>query len=103
MEGGDALSVAMARHSDIFPPLMVNMVRAGEVGGFLDKMMLSVADSFESDVRLRGKMKSAMTYPVVVFVMAILAVIGMLLFIVPVFSKMFADLGGKLPRRPGSS
>jgi type IV pilus assembly protein PilC len=73
------------------------MVRAGEVGGFLDKVLLQIAANFEAEVKLRGKIKSAMTYPVVVFVMAVLAVIGMLLFIVPIFAKMFSDLGGKLP------
>src|SRR3954453_270135 len=73
------------------------MVRAGEVGGFLDKVMLQIAENYEAEVKLRGKIKSAMTYPVVVFVIAILATIGMLLFIVPIFAKMFSDLGGTLP------
>ena len=82
---------------DVFPPLMINMVKAGEVGGFLDQVLVSVADNFEAEVKLRGKIKSAMTYPVVVFVIAILAVIGMLLFIVPVFAGMFSSLGGELP------
>ncbi|GEN78848.1 type II secretion system F family protein [Actinotalea fermentans] len=97
VETGSALSASLAKHQDTFPPLMVNMVRAGEVGGFLDQVLLSIAANFESEVRLRGKIKSAMTYPVVVFVIAILAVIGMLLFIVPVFADMFAGLGGELP------
>ena len=87
----------MAKHPDVFPPLMVNMCRAGEVGGFLDAVLLQIAENYEAEVKLRGKVKSAMTYPVVVFVIAILAVIGMLLFIVPVFAGMFADLGGELP------
>ena len=76
---------------------MVNMIRAGEVGGFLDAVLLQIAENYEAEVKLRGKVKSAMTYPVVVFVIAILAVIGMLLFIVPVFAGMFEDLGGELP------
>lgn len=97
VETGQALSQALARHADVFPPLMVNMVRAGEVGGFLDQVLLQVATNYEAEVRLRGKIKAAMTYPVVVFVIAILAVIGMLLFIVPVFASMFEDLGAGLP------
>jgi type IV pilus assembly protein PilC len=97
VEAGQSLSSALAKHPKVFPPLVVNMVRAGEVGGFLDRVMLQIAANFEAEVKLRGKIKSAMTYPVVVFVMAILAVIGMLLFIVPIFAKMFSDLGGKLP------
>jgi type IV pilus assembly protein PilC len=97
VEGGEALSTAMARHPRVFPPLMVNMCRAGEVGGFLDDVLEQVASNLEAEVKLRGKIKSAMTYPTVVFVIAILAVVGMLLFIVPVFTKMFAQLGGELP------
>jgi type IV pilus assembly protein PilC len=73
------------------------MCRAGEVGGFLDRVLVQVADNFEAEVKLRAKIKSAMTYPTVVFVIAILAVVGMLLFIVPVFAGMFASLGGTLP------
>ncbi|WP_136520041.1 MULTISPECIES: type II secretion system F family protein [Cellulomonas] len=97
VEVGVAFSVALGRHPDVFPPLMVNMVRAGEVGGFLDQVLVSVANNFEAEVKLRGKIKSAMTYPVVVFVVAILAMIGMLLFIVPIFANMFSSLGGELP------
>ena len=97
VETGQALSAAMAKHPDAFPPLMVNMIRAGEIGGFLDSVLLQLAENYEAEVKLRGKVKSAMTYPVVVFVIAIVAVIGMLLFIVPVFAHMFDDLGGTLP------
>lgn len=97
VETGNPLSGALANHPRIFPPLMVNMVRAGEVGGFLDGVLLQIAENYEAEVKLKGKIKSAMTYPVVVFVMAILAVTGMLLFIVPVFAKMFDGLGAPLP------
>lgn len=97
VETGVALSAALAKHPLVFPPLMINMVRAGEVGGFLDEVLLSIAANFEAEVKLRAKIKSAMTYPVVVFVIAILATVGMLLFIVPVFANMFESLGGELP------
>jgi type IV pilus assembly protein PilC len=97
IETGSSLSVAMAKHPNVFPPLMINMIRAGEVGGFLDGVLLQLAENYEAEVKLRGKVKSAMTYPVVVFVIAIIAVVGMLLFIVPVFAGMFEDLGGELP------
>ena len=97
VEGGAALSAAMAKHDTVFPPLMINMCRAGEVGGFLDKVLQQIAENMESEVKLRAKIKSAMTYPVVVFVISVVAVIGMLLFIVPVFTGMFASLGGTLP------
>ncbi len=97
VETGRAFSQGLARHPKVFPPIMINMVKAGEVGGFLDTTLVSIAENFEKEVALRGKIKSAMTYPVVVFFIAILAVIGMLLFIVPVFAAMFANLGGELP------
>ncbi len=97
VEAGASLSNALAKHPLTFPPLMINMVRAGEVGGFLETSLLAVADNFEAEVKLRGTIKSAMTYPVVVFVMAILATVGMLLFIVPIFQDMFDGLGGELP------
>ena len=97
IETGNSLSAGMAKHPDVFPALMVNMCRAGEVGGFLDSVMLQIAANYEAEVKLRGKVKSAMTYPVVVFVIAIIAVIGMLLFIVPVFAGLFTQLGGTLP------
>jgi type IV pilus assembly protein PilC len=97
IEVGNSLSVAMAKHPEVFPPLMVNMCKAGEVGGFLDSVLLQIAENYEAEVKLKGKIKSAMTYPVVVLVMALLAVVGMLLFIIPVFAEMFAGLGGELP------
>jgi type IV pilus assembly protein PilC len=97
VETGSALSTSLGKHPKVFPPLMVNMTRAGEVGGFLDQVLLQVAENYEAEVKLRGKVKSAMTYPIVVLVMALLAVTGMLLFIVPIFAKMFEGLGGELP------
>lgn len=97
IENGNSLSGSLVKHTDTFPPLMINMIKAGEVGGFLDGVLLQLAENYEAEVKLRGKVKSAMTYPVVVFVIAILAVVGMLLFIVPVFAKMFSELGGELP------
>ncbi|MET3564978.1 type IV pilus assembly protein PilC [Leifsonia sp. 563] len=97
VEAGTALSDAFRKYDDVFPPLMVNMVRAGETGGFLDGALDSVATNFEKEVKLRGTIKSALTYPVIVLIMSVLAVVGMLLFIVPVFDNMFKSLGGQLP------
>jgi len=97
VETGVALSTSLGKYPEAFPPLMVNMCRAGEVGGFLDSVLLQIAENYEAEVKLRGKVKAAMTYPVVVFCMAILAVTGMLLFIVPTFASMFDGLGGELP------
>jgi type IV pilus assembly protein PilC len=97
VETGNALSAAMQKHPKVFPPLMVNMTKAGEIGGFLDSVLLQVAENYEAEVKLRGKVKSAMTYPIVVLVMALLCVTAMLIFIVPVFATMFKDLGATLP------
>src|SRR3954463_15176422 len=97
VETGNSLSAAMAKHEQVFPPLMVNMTRAGEVGGFLDAVLLQIAENYEAEVKLRSKIKAAMTYPVVVFCIAMLAVVGMLLFIVPTFAGLFKTLGGTLP------
>lgn len=97
VETGAAFSEALARHHETFPPLMIHLVRAGEAGGFLDEALESIAGTFEADVKLRQTIKSALTYPVVVLVMAVVATIGMIVFIVPIFKQMFADLGGELP------
>ena len=97
VESGHSLSSALAADPATYPPFMIHMARAGEAGGFLDGALKQVAETFEADVKLRGKVKSAMTYPVVVLVMALLMCVGMLLFIVPIFETMFDDLGGELP------
>lgn len=97
VEEGGTFSESLAKHPRIFPPLFVNLVRAGEVGGFLETSLESVAKSYEKEVELKATIKSALTYPVVVLFMALLAVVGMIVFIVPVFEELFAGLGGTLP------
>lgn len=97
VEAGNSLSASFAKWPRVFPPLMISMARAGEAGGFLDTAMRQIADNFEAEVKLRSKIKAALTYPTVVFCMAILMCIAMLIFVVPVFQKMFEDLGGELP------
>jgi type IV pilus assembly protein PilC len=97
VEAGLSLSEALEKHPKVFNRLYVEMVRAGEVGGILDGVLLRIADQLEGDQDLRRKVKSAMTYPTVVLIMAILAAAVMLIFIVPIFAQMFEDLGGTLP------
>jgi len=97
VERGSSLSAAMSKHPKVFSNLFVAMVRAGETGGQLDTVLLRVADNLEADYRLRQKVKSAMTYPVVVALIAVALVTIMLLFVVPTFAAMFEDLGGELP------
>lgn len=97
VEAGNSLSSAMGKHQKVFPPLMVNMIKAGEIGGFLDSVLLQIAENYEAEVKLRSKIKSAMTYPVVVACIAVIALIVMLTFVVPTFAKIFQQLGTKLP------
>jgi type IV pilus assembly protein PilC len=97
VEKGTSLSAALARHPKIFNRRYVSMVRAGEIGGFLDQVLVKVVETFEKEVALRGKIRSAMTYPVVVFIMVIGIVSAMLIFIVPTFANLYASLGGTLP------
>ncbi|GGE81872.1 type II secretion system F family protein [Mycetocola zhadangensis] len=97
VETGVSLSDAMRKHDRDFPPIMINMVKAGETGGFLDKALETVATNFEKEAELKNTIKSAMTYPVVVVGMVVIAVAGMLIFIVPVFKEMFEGMGGSLP------
>ena len=97
VERGSSLSGAMSKHPKVFSNLFVAMVRAGETGGQLDNVLMRVADNFEADHKLRQKVKSAMTYPVVVAGIAAFLVTIMLLFVVPTFAGMFTSLGGELP------
>jgi len=97
VEQGTSLSDALLKHPMAFPPLMIHMIRAGEAGGFLDEALVGTANNFESEAKLRDTIKSALTYPVIVLVMALVAVVGMLIFIVPIFDKMFADFDAELP------
>jgi type IV pilus assembly protein PilC len=95
--GGGSLSGSMAKHDRIFPRLMIAMVRAGETGGMIDRALEQIADSLEKDTALRGKIKSAMTYPAIVLGFTFVLIAAVLIFIVPIFEAMFANLGGELP------
>ncbi len=97
VEQGSSLSAALETHPNVFNNLYVSMVRAGEVGGALDETLVRLADTLEASVRLRSKVKSAMAYPLVVLVLIVVIVTGMLVFVVPIFEGMYADLGGTLP------
>jgi len=97
VEAGQSLSDSMAKHPKVFPPIFINMVRAGETGGVLDEVLLRVADHFERDLALKAKIKSAMTYPVAMGFLVLLILAAMMIFVVPTFESMFASLGGELP------
>lgn len=97
VEQGQSLSGAMEKHPKAFNDLYIAMVKAGETGGVLDNVLLRVADNIEKEVELRRKVKSAMTYPLVVVILVSFILGGMLLFVVPQFETIYAQLGGKLP------
>lgn len=97
IEGGGSLSEALARHPRTFNNLYVNMVRAGEIGGVLETVLNKIAEFLEKNQALKGKIKSAMMYPVVVAVLAALIVGFILIFILPKFTDIFAQLGAELP------
>jgi type IV pilus assembly protein PilC len=98
VEGGMVLSKAFARHPKVFNRLYVSMIEAGESSGTLDKVLDRAATQIEKDNKLRRRVKGAMVYPSVVITFASIVLTFMLLFIVPVFAKIFEDLNGELPK-----
>jgi type IV pilus assembly protein PilC len=97
VEAGLLLSEAMARHPRVFSRLYVAMVEAGEAAGVLDVVLDRVAYQIEKETRIKRRVKGAMMYPAAVLIFATLVLIGMLMFLVPVFTGIFESLGGELP------
>src|SRR6185436_19411065 len=98
VEGGDSFSEALQKHPKAFSRLYVSMVSAGEKGGLLAEILSRLATYLENTARLRKKVKSAMMYPTVVTVVAILITIFLLVKVVPVFSEIFQSFGADLPK-----
>jgi type IV pilus assembly protein PilC len=97
VERGVSLSAALKEHPKAFNELYVAMVRAGEASGSLDKALLSLAESMEKQVKLRGEIKSALAYPVAALGIVVVIATAMLLFIVPIFRNIYKSLNGTLP------
>ena len=97
VESGSTYADALRRHPKIFSELYVNMVAAGEAGGILDTILNRLAAYIEKAMKLKKKVKGAMIYPAVVTCVAVLVIAVIMIFVVPTFSKMFANLGGTLP------
>ena len=97
VESGSTLAEALKKFPNEFDDLFVNMIAAGEAGGILDTILRRLSAYMEKAARLKSKVKGAMTYPIVTLIIAgaVLAVI--LVFVIPVFEEMFADMGGQLP------
>jgi type IV pilus assembly protein PilC len=100
VERGTSLSAALEKHPKAFDRLYVSMVRAGEVGGVLDETLNRLADMMEANLHLRSKVKSAMAYPAVVGCLILAVTTGMIMFVVPVFTNMYAEMGGPDARLP---
>ncbi|MHB1538365.1 MAG: type II secretion system F family protein [Solirubrobacteraceae bacterium] len=97
VEAGLSLSDAFGRHPKVFSPLFVSMARAGEIGGVLEGSLLRVADQLEHDAAMRKQVRSAMVYPTFVVTFAVLVLLALVAFLIPVFEKVFKQFGGKLP------
>ncbi len=100
VEAGTTLGDAFAKYPDVFSEVYVNMVKAGEAGGILDEILKRVAGQTEKDASIRKKIKGAMTYPIAILAITVLAFFGLMVFIIPKIGKIITDLGGpdaKLP------
>lgn len=97
VEAGSTFADALRKHPNIFNDLFCNLVAAGEAGGILDTILNRLANYIEKSMNLKKKVKGAMVYPATVLAIALLVAAGMLIFVIPVFQKMFADMGGTLP------
>ncbi len=94
---GKKLSEGLAANPDVFKPVFVNMVAAGEAGGFVPQALNRVAEFLEKEMELRSRVRSAMVYPIVIAVVAFTVVIFMMVFIVPIFIQVFKDMNAPLP------
>ncbi|OGP15214.1 MAG: pilus assembly protein PilC [Deltaproteobacteria bacterium GWA2_55_10] len=97
VEGGSTFADALRKHPKVFDDLYVNLIAAGEVGGILDTILNRLSGFLEKSEKLKGKIKSAMTYPAAVIVIAVLIVSGLLIWVVPIFQDMFSSMGQALP------
>lgn len=97
VEKGDTLSTAMKKQEGVFPSILLNMITAGESSGSLEVSLERMSTHFEKDARIKGMVKKAFMYPVVLIIVMIAIVIIMLTFVIPQFESMFDDLGSELP------
>jgi len=99
VEGGTSFADALEKHNSVFSPIYINMVRAGEAGGILDEILKKLAVQQEKDARIRGKFKSAMTYPIVLLTITFGVFIALMTIVVPKIGKIIQDLtnGSELP------
>ncbi len=97
VESGSTFADALSRHPKVFDSLFVNLVAAGEVGGMLDTILSRLADYIEKSMKLAKKIKGAMVYPSTILAVAVVVTVVLLVYVIPIFAKMFADFGQALP------
>jgi len=101
VEAGSTFSDALRRHPKVFDDLYVNLVHAGEVGGLLDTILTRLAKYIEKAMKLKGQIKSAMVYPSTIMGVAVVVITILMLFVIPIFAKMFLELSGGKVALPG--
>lgn len=101
VEGGSTFSDALKRHPKVFDDLYVNMIHAGEVGGLLDTILTRLAKHIEKAMKLKGQIKSAMVYPSAIIGVAIIVISVLMVWVIPIFAKMFAEMSGGKATLPG--
>lgn len=97
VEGGSTYADSLAKHPKVFDELYVSMVAAGEAGGILDTILNRLAKHIEKAMKLKKQIKSAMVYPLTILGVAVIVVTILLVWVIPIFAKMFTDFGGSLP------
>jgi type IV pilus assembly protein PilC len=97
VESGSTFADALGKHPKIFDPLFINLVAAGEVGGILDTILSRLAEHIEKTMKLTKKIKGAMVYPSTIITVAVIVTVVLLLYVIPIFAKMFQDFGQNLP------
>ena len=97
LSSGEELSNCLKKYPKVFPPITVGLIEAGEAGGILDKVLDRIASLIEAQAKIKSQIQGALVYPVIILVLAISVSLGLLIFIVPTFDKMFKDMGAELP------
>lgn len=97
VESGSTFADALGKHPKVFDALFINLVAAGEVGGILDTILSRLADHIEKAMKLAKKIKGAMVYPSTILAVAVIVTVVLLVYVIPIFAKMFTDFGGALP------
>ena len=97
VEGGSTYADALRKHPKVFNELYVNMVAAGETGGILDTILNRLSSHIEKSMKLKKQIKSAMVYPITILTVAVGVIVILMVFVIPIFAKMFTDFGGTLP------